>query len=106
MKCWRGQTPKQMGLHSSIMKHHNSIYGAPIQIMQFYMNYRAPSPFIELHEQLCIKIYLHRAPLCSSIGWLNISVFLSFFTESECNLSHQWIVIYCAWAELDCFWIY
>ena len=49
MKCWRGQTPKIMGLHNSITELHNSIYGAPLQNMQLYMNYGAPSQCIELH---------------------------------------------------------
>ena len=39
-----------MGLHNSIMDLHNSIYGAPIQIRQLYMNYGATSPFTEVHE--------------------------------------------------------
>ena len=49
MKCWRRQKPKIVGLHNSIMKLHNSIYGATLQIMQLYMNYGAPPPFIELY---------------------------------------------------------
>ena len=39
-----------MGLHNSIMELLNSIYGAPLQIMQLYMNYGAPTPFTEVHE--------------------------------------------------------
>ena len=50
MKCWRGQSPQIMGLHNSIMEFHNSIHGAPLQIMQLYMNYAAPSPFTEARE--------------------------------------------------------
>ena len=50
MKCWKGQNPKSMGLHNSIMELHNSIYGAPLQIMQLCMNYGAPSIFTEVHE--------------------------------------------------------
>ena len=45
MKRWRGQSPKITGLHNSIMELHNSIYGAPLQIMQLYMNYGTASPF-------------------------------------------------------------
>ena len=37
-KCSKGQNPKIMVLHKSIMEHHNSIYGAPLQIMQLYMH--------------------------------------------------------------------
>ena len=43
MKCWRGQSPKIMGLHDSITELHN-------QIMQLYMNYGAPLSFTEVHE--------------------------------------------------------
>ena len=50
MKCSRGQSPQIMGLHNSIMEFHNSIYGAPLQIMQLYVNYGAPSPFTEANE--------------------------------------------------------
>ena len=50
MKCWRGQSPRIMGLYNSIMEFNNLIYGAPLQIMQFYMNYGAPSPFAEANE--------------------------------------------------------
>ena len=50
MKCWRGQNPKIMGLHNLIMELHNSTYGAPLQIMQLYINYGAPVPFMELQE--------------------------------------------------------
>ena len=56
MNCLRGQSTKIMGLHNSIMELHNSIYEAPLQIMRFYMNYGAPSPLLELHGQLCIKL--------------------------------------------------
>ena len=42
MTYWRGQNPKIMGFHNSIMELHNSIYGAPLQIMQLYVNYGAP----------------------------------------------------------------
>ena len=45
MQCWRGQSPQIMGLHNSIMELHDSVYGAPLQIMHLYMNYGAPSPF-------------------------------------------------------------
>ena len=83
MKCWRGQTPKIMGLHNSITELHNSIYGAPLQNMQLYMNYGAPSQRIELHEWLCIKIELHGSPLCSSIGRLDTCVFLNFFLKVD-----------------------
>ena len=44
MNRWRGQTPKTIGLHNSIIELHNSIYGAPLQIMQLYMDYGASSP--------------------------------------------------------------
>ena len=50
MKYWREQNPKIMGLHNSIMDVHNSIYGAPLQIMQLHMIYGAPSPFTEANE--------------------------------------------------------
>ena len=50
MKCWRGQRPKILELHNSIMELQNSIYGARLQIMQLDMNYGAPSPFTEVHE--------------------------------------------------------
>ena len=50
MKCWRGQSPKIMVLHCSIMELHHSIYEAPLQIMQLYMSYWAASPFTEVHE--------------------------------------------------------
>ena len=50
MKCWRGQYPKIMGLHNSVIELHNSIYEAPPQIMQLYMNHGAPSPFTEVYE--------------------------------------------------------
>ena len=39
-----------MGLHNSIMEFHNSIYGAPLQIMKLYMKYGAASPYTEVHE--------------------------------------------------------
>ena len=63
MKCWRGQTSIIMWLHNSHMELQNSTYGASLQIMLLYMSYGAPSPFVELHEKLCIKIELHGAPL-------------------------------------------
>ena len=50
MKCSRGQSPQIMGLHNSIMEFHNSICGAPLQILQLYMKYEAPSPFTEANE--------------------------------------------------------
>ena len=50
MKCWRGQSPQIMGLHNSIREILNSIYGAPLQIMQLYVIYGAPSPFTEANE--------------------------------------------------------
>ena len=50
MMCWKGQNPKIMGLLNSIIELHISIYGAPLQIMQLYMDYGAPSPFTEVHE--------------------------------------------------------
>ena len=44
MKCMlKWQRPKITGLH-------NSIYGAPLQIMQLDMNYGAPSSFTEVRE--------------------------------------------------------
>ena len=84
MKCWGGQSPKIMGLH-------NSVYGAPLQIMQLYMNYGAPSPFIELHERLCIKIELYGSPLCPPIARLDICVFLSFLLN--CARSPEGVLI-------------
>ena len=73
MKRWRGQNPNIMGLH-------NSIYGAPFQIIQLYMNYGAPSPFTEVDELWCIKIELHGAPQFKSqlnyylmcMGWVGL----------------------------------
>ena len=46
----KGETPQNHGLQNSIMELHNSIYGAPLQIIQLYMNYGAPSPFTEARE--------------------------------------------------------
>ena len=71
MKCWKGQNPKIMGFHNSIMELHNSIYGAPLQIVQLKMHYGAPSPFTRVHEQSCFKLN---------------------YTELH-NLSHHWIII-------------
>ena len=39
MKYWRGQNPKIMGLHNSIMKLHNSMYGAPVNTIQFAIEF-------------------------------------------------------------------
>ena len=78
--CWRGQKPHTMGLHNSIMELHNSITGAPLKIMQLYINYGAPSPFQEVHGYLCITVELHGAPQFKStmnyhsmcMGWFGL----------------------------------
>ena len=67
MKCWRGQSPKIMGPHNSIMKLHNSIYRAPLQIMHLYVNCGDQSP-LEVHALKLNYTELH-------------------------SLSHHWIII-------------
>ena len=71
MKWWRGQSPQIMGLHNSNMEFHNSIYGAPLQIMQLYMSYWAPSPFTEAMNNHGLKL-----------NYMELH-----------NLSHHWIII-------------
>ena len=79
MKCWRGQSPKIMGPHDSILKLHNSIYVAPLQIMQLYMNCGDQSS-LKVHEWLCIEIGLYWAPQFKSplnyhsmcMGWVEL----------------------------------
>ena len=82
-----------MGLHNSIMKLHNSIYGAQLQIMQHYMNYGAPSP-LKIHELLCIKIELHgasqfKSPLNYHLMFMDwVELFLSWLhTEVYTDLA-------------------
>ena len=85
-ECWRGQSPKFMGSQNSIMKLHNSIYGAPLQIMQLYVNCGDQSP-LKVHEWLCIEIELYGAPQFKSS--LNYRLMCMVWVELFFNWLHS-----------------